>query len=656
MILENKLRILIGSPVRQNPNILKEFLESLKQLNKENLLVDYYFIDNNEDVKSKELLKDFMAYGKIELDEIKVEDLYVCDENTHKWNERLIWRVADYKNRIIEHCKKESYDYLFMIDSDIVLHPSTLTHLIETKKDIISEIFWTKWKSDGVLLPQVWLYDQYSLVPQGREEKLTKEEAARRNNLFIKELRKPGIYKVGGLGACTLISKKALEKGVDYREIYNISFWGEDRHFCIKAVALGFELFVDTHYPAYHIYRQSDLDGVEKYRDQSRNSNKMSCTIESSGLKSRIRAIMEDFIQSHFTCDYRIFTGFEGYKYLSYTYRHKLSMMKSKIINYLESNKVISKAKLLSMEIKQIGLDRNSVDVKVEFVIDNIGKEENRYYGNITLKRNNDSDWIISYMSFKNDNRLSLLGNTAADILMGKERINKEINNKITLSMLVRNEANNILNRVLNHAKQYVDNVVILDDNSTDNTVEICKEVLKDIPLIIKSNRESNFNNEIIVRKQLWQMTIATNPDWILCLDADEIFEDSIVDYIESLINQSSFDYYAFRLYDFWNNTHYREDTYWCAHKYYRPFLLRYQPNFDYDWYEMSQHCGRIPYNINLLDGCNCNIRLKHYGWANEELRRKKLDRYMKLDPEGEYGNINQYRSILDPNPRLVEF
>jgi len=655
-MLEDKLRVLVGSPIRQKPDILTEFLKSLRQLNRKDLVVDYYFIDDNEDSRSKKLLKKFKADGKIKIEEVKTQDIYVCDETTHKWNEILIWKVAEYKNRIIEHCNKEGYDYLFMIDSDIVLHPNTLRHLIDTKKDIISEIFWTKWKPDGVLLPQIWLYDQYSLVPKSREERLTEEEDVRRNNLFMKELKKPGVYKVGGLGACTLISKAVLEKGVNYSEIYNVSFRGEDRHFCIRAAALGFELFVDTQYPAYHIYRQSDLAGVEEYKKQCLDNKSMSYSIEVSNEESRIRSTMEDFIQSYFSCDYRIFTGFEGFKHLSSFYRQNFKMIEKNIISYLENNRAVCKARLLDLEIKDINLKQNSADVKVEFAINNTGKGERKYYGHLTLRRNNNYDWIISYMAFENDRKVSLLGHTAVDILMEKERICKEANNKITLSMLVRNEANNILDRVLNHAKQYVDNAVILDDNSSDNTVEICKETLKDIPLLIESNKESKFNNEITIRKQQWEMTISTNPDWILCLDADEIFEDSIIDDIQSLVNQSSFDYYAFRLYDFWNNTHYRDDTYWCAHKYYRPFLIRYQENFDYTWQEAPQHCGRFPYNITLLNGCNCNIRLKHFGWANEELRRKKLDRYLKLDPDGKYGNINQYRSILEPNPNLVKF
>ena len=61
-------------------------------------------------------------------------------------------------------------------------------------------------------------------------------------------------------------SKDALSKGVSYSEIYNITFWGEDRHFCIRAAALGIELFVDTHFPAFHIYRKSDLKTLDLYK------------------------------------------------------------------------------------------------------------------------------------------------------------------------------------------------------------------------------------------------------------------------------------------------------------------------------------------------------------------------------------------------------
>lgn len=90
---------------------------------------------------------------------------------------------------------------------------------------------------------------------------------------FLNTLRRPGIYEVGGLGACTLISRRALEAGANFSKIKNLSLTGEDRHFCVRAAVLGFPLYVDTHLPAYHIYRNKDLEGVSTYRDCVRLPN-----------------------------------------------------------------------------------------------------------------------------------------------------------------------------------------------------------------------------------------------------------------------------------------------------------------------------------------------------------------------------------------------
>lgn len=157
--------------------------------------------------------------------------------------------MAALKNFIIDKARTDGYDYLFLIDSDIVLNPATLNHLIRTEKEIISEIFWTRWTPEQEELPQVWLSDFYNLTRE-----------------FVEQLKTPGIYEVGGLGACTLIHKKALHAGINFNKVKNITFWGEDRHFCVRAVVLGFSLFVDTHYPAYHIFRESALEKVEEFK------------------------------------------------------------------------------------------------------------------------------------------------------------------------------------------------------------------------------------------------------------------------------------------------------------------------------------------------------------------------------------------------------
>jgi hypothetical protein len=115
-------------------------------------------------------------------------------------------------------------------------------------------------------MPQVWLTEHYTMSLVGDDETISDAEKNRRANEFLHKLTVPGVYEVGGLGACTLISRLALLKGVNFNKIKNVTFWGEDRHFCIRAAALGIDLWVDTHYPAYHIYRETHLDGVPEFK------------------------------------------------------------------------------------------------------------------------------------------------------------------------------------------------------------------------------------------------------------------------------------------------------------------------------------------------------------------------------------------------------
>jgi SAM-dependent methyltransferase len=166
-------------------------------------------------------------------------------------------------------------------------------------------------------------------------------------------------------------------------------------------------------------------------------------------------------------------------------------------------------------------------------------------------------------------------------------------------------------------------------------------------------NHVSKFSNEIELRKQQWKETLDTNPEWILTLDADEIFDGDL----RTLdLNDPKVNAYYFRLFDMWDEHHYRDDKFWSAHTTYRPFLVRHDPKLEYVWKETAQHCGRFPSTISSLSHQPSVIRLKHLGWAKEHDRKAKYDRYMKLDPNGTFGWKEQYESILDPAPNLVPF
>ncbi|WP_378953194.1 glycosyltransferase [Pelosinus sp. sgz500959] len=497
-------RILIASPVRQKPNILVEFLACLQSLDRTGLILEFVFIDDH-DTPSIDLQK--FAETNLGVSILKGTEkspIYQCNEQTHYWQENIVWKVARYKDDFIQLALHKKFDYLFLVDSDLALHPSTLIHLVSLGKDIVSEVYWTKWEQELPPLPQVWVGGQYRLYELEAGKELSTEEIAKRQNAFLNKLQCPGTYTVGGLGACTLLSAKALKSGVTFQKIHNLDLIGEDRHFCVRAVALGFDLYADTYYPPYHMYRESELPGLLHHKAQY------------------------DYQRSKFP--------------------------------------------------------------------------------------------------------------------------------RLTLAMLVHNEENRYLEKVLTQAAGYIHQAVILDDASTDNTVEVCERCLATIPHQILVNKNANFHNEIVLRQQLWNLAIETKPDWILILDADEMFEDHIVDLMPHLLRNPNSDVYYFRLYDMWSEVQYREDIHWQAHKYERPFLVRYQADYPYVWQETPQHCGRFPMNLSNLRGISCKLRIKHWGWAQPADRLEKFYRYKKLDPEARYGIKEQYQSILDPKPTLIDW
>ena len=230
-------KVMIAAPVHEKEHIFREYLNSLDNLQvPEDWIIDRFFILNN----CEELIP--MVEGNSLYAIFNTKDSYTKDEITHRWTDNLVGQVAGMKNSIIEYFLQHDYDYLFFVDSDLVLHPMTLLQLYQADKDIIAEVFWTKWEPDAPERPNAWDYNTYSFRHERR----------------IEEWKTPGIYAVGMTGACTLIKRKVLEAGVNFDRIYNLDFWGEDRSFCIRAAVHGFGIWLDTHFPPVHLYRESE--------------------------------------------------------------------------------------------------------------------------------------------------------------------------------------------------------------------------------------------------------------------------------------------------------------------------------------------------------------------------------------------------------------
>lgn len=222
---------------------------------------------------------------------------------------------------------------------------------------------------------------------------------------------------------------------------------------------------------------------------------------------------------------------------------------------------------------------------------------------------------------------------------------------KLVAMMIVRNEANRYLRMCLDDLIQYTNEIVILDDGSTDHTPNICASYRK-VRLI--RNPDSRFwNNESALRQQCWNETIARLPEWILAIDADEMVEDRMKSAVQHLMMQKEYSQIAFQLVEFWGSrTHYRADKLWNPQNRWVVNMIKYHPGYPYRWQETPLHCGRLPCNLPgkvLRSG----LRWKHYGYANQNEHRQKFEAYISHDPEGRYCPLSHYLSIMDTNPEL---
>lgn len=220
------MKVLIAAPLRQKPEIFREYQKGLDNLIiPDGVEVDRFFVVND----CPEVIPEIKGAEYVEFNNTNIT-MY---EN-HLWTGDLINNMSFYRNLTIQRALQNGYDYLLSVDTDLVLEPHTLEVLLGAKKDIVAGLFWTNGWSNA------WLYDQASG--------------------YDPDWINPGLYKVGGTGALILINRRVFEAGVDYSPIPNLrkAVFGEDRHFCIRAVCHGFEIWADSHCLPVHLYKAPD--------------------------------------------------------------------------------------------------------------------------------------------------------------------------------------------------------------------------------------------------------------------------------------------------------------------------------------------------------------------------------------------------------------
>lgn len=226
------IKVLLTAPLKQSENIFAAFQGSIDALDvPEGVTLDRFFVVND--------CSDIIPHIRGEYEVINTGDVYRKTANDHLWSNENLCKMSRLRNATIRRALDSGYDYWWSVDTDLVLQPQTLRELLSAEKDIVSEVFWTQ-AASGAWWCNAWMYDQCDAGGH------------------LKEWLEPGLYQVGMTGACTLVRTDVFRHGVSYDAIPCIkkALWGEDRWFCIRAACAGYEMWLDTHCPAEHLFTE----------------------------------------------------------------------------------------------------------------------------------------------------------------------------------------------------------------------------------------------------------------------------------------------------------------------------------------------------------------------------------------------------------------
>lgn len=212
------------------------------------------------------------------------------------------------------------------------------------------------------------------------------------------------------------------------------------------------------------------------------------------------------------------------------------------------------------------------------------------------------------------------------------------------VAMLRVKDAKDTIRECLSKLSELVDEIVIVDNGSTDGTLKIYQQ----FPKIVKIAKTKGFH-EGRDKQLLIKYAKERNPDWILWIDQDEIFEEiASRKILEKYMNNPKINLVQFRLFHFWiSKTHYRVDGIW---KTYTAFPQRFmwrntKSAYFRDWKFHSGGIMNVP-KKHIIS----HLGLKHFGYRSKKQVKEKYDFYksLKKDP------MSKKTIHLDPEAKSI--
>lgn len=95
---------------------------------------------------------------------------------------------------------------------------------------------------------------------------------------------------------------------------------------------------------------------------------------------------------------------------------------------------------------------------------------------------------------------------------------------KITMTLLVRNEADILEDNIRFHHAMGVDSFIVMDNLSTDSTPQILDRLAREIPITILRQEQDDYSQSVWVTDMARQAAQDHGADWVINNDADEFW------------------------------------------------------------------------------------------------------------------------------------
>lgn len=219
---------------------------------------------------------------------------------------------------------------------------------------------------------------------------------------------------------------------------------------------------------------------------------------------------------------------------------------------------------------------------------------------------------------------------------------------KLIAVLRIKNEID-IIDEALNRLSEVADEIIVLDNGSTDGT----EKVYANYPKVVEVLKTNDFN-EGRDKIMLLESAKKRNPDWIMFLDADEIFEKNFTRAVAEKYMRSDYDMIEFRLCHFWLD---KKHCRLFDRKY---FLYSLQPLRSM-WrnQEPTYYLDKVIHNLNIQGNFKRKYfspyRLKHYSLIDRERILEKIKLYQSIDG-GERDYSHMHPDLKYFTYRFVEF